>query len=88
MEDQSQIQRLAVNHFSSVANSIHPDPSDSLFGIDSYIGTTDQNSLLSIIPDAEEIRGAVFISKGKALLARMVSQVIFSLPPGTSLAPL
>ncbi|XXG42375.1 hypothetical protein AAC387_Pa01g2674 [Persea americana] len=42
VEDQSQIQRLAVNHFSSVANSIHPDPSDSLFGIDSCVGVIPQ----------------------------------------------
>lgn len=60
VDDQSQIQTLAVNHFSSVANSAYPDPSNLLFRIDSSKVTADQNTLISIIPNANEIRTAVF----------------------------
>lgn len=41
VDDQSQIQSLDVDHFSSVANSAHQDPSDLLFRIDSTKVTAD-----------------------------------------------
>lgn len=88
VEDQSQIHSLAINHFSFVANSIHRDPSDYLFGIDSIKVTVDQNSHISIIPEAKEIRGAVFDLKRECSPSPMVSQATFSLQPSTSLAPL
>ncbi|XXG79695.1 hypothetical protein AAC387_Pa09g0713 [Persea americana] len=60
VEDQSQIQSLAVHHFSSMASSIHLDPSESLFGLESNKVSPQQNSFLTTTPGEEEIRRVVF----------------------------
>lgn len=63
VDDQSQIQTLAVNHFSSVANFVHLNPSDLIFRIDSPKVTAYQDTLLSRTLDANEICRAVFALK-------------------------
>lgn len=51
---------MAVNHLSSVAQSSYPDPSYALFGIANSKVLTAQNLSRSAIPDAAEIKTAVF----------------------------
>ena len=63
VDDQKGIQSLAVNHFSSVANTTHMDPSDFLFGLGSNKVSADMNLQLTTLLDANEIRSAVFAPK-------------------------
>ena len=63
MDNHKEIQSLAINHFSSMANSTHSDPSDFLFGLCNNQVSANMNILLTKILDAEEIRSAVFALK-------------------------
>lgn len=69
--DPKEIQNLAVDHLSSMAqsnrpagaHSTTPAPADSLFDINSIKVSTDKNFNLSIIPDVQQIKTAVFAQK-------------------------
>ncbi|XXG89619.1 hypothetical protein AAC387_Pa12g1579 [Persea americana] len=84
--DQKEIQSLTVNHFSSMANSTHSDPSDFLFGLGSSKVSADMNILLTKIPDAKGIRSAILRLRKIVLQASMASQVTYSQDPSISLA--
>lgn len=88
--DPKEIQNLAVDHLSSMAqsnrpagaHSTTPAPADSLFDINSIKVSTDKNFNLSIIPDVQQIKTAVFAQKKDSSLVRMVFQAPSSLQLG------
>lgn len=59
IEDPSQIKQQWVSHFSGLAQSLHPNPGESLFDLDSSKVSLAMNLQLTKIPHAEEIRSAV-----------------------------
>ncbi|XXG56376.1 hypothetical protein AAC387_Pa03g3798 [Persea americana] len=63
VDDQKEIQSLAINHFSFVASTTHMDPSDFLFGLGNNNVSADMNFQLTTLPDANNIRSAVFALK-------------------------